>query len=98
MKTLKVLQLIFEILVALGFLIGLLPFGYIVAMWWVIPMTIANLVFSIIHREGTLGLDIANIIMAFMALIPILGFSFRVAGIIIAIIAAVKTGNNLKRW
>jgi hypothetical protein len=97
MRTLNLIQMIFEIVVAVGYVIGLVPFGYIFVFWWLIPLTIANLVFSVILRNGTLGFTITNVIMAFLSLIPIVGYIPRAVGLIMAILSAIRTGEQISR-
>lgn len=96
-SVLNLLQMIFEIVVGIGFIIGLFPFGYLaIAVWFVVPLTIANLVFSIISKNGTMPFTIVNVIMAWLALIPIAGAFFRVVGIVMSIISAIMSGMKMK--
>ncbi len=96
MKILSLLQLIFEIIVGVGYVIGLFPFGYLVAMWWVIPLTIVNMVFAIISKNKTLPLTITNVVMAWVSLIPVIGFASRIVGLIMSILSAIKVGKDLE--
>lgn len=89
-KILNVLQLVFEILIIIGYAIGLIPFGYLVSLWYVIPLTIANVVFSIKTQNGTQPFTITNAIMSVLSIIPIVGYLFRIIGIIMSIISLVK--------
>jgi hypothetical protein len=93
MKTLNLLQMIFEILVISGYAVGLFPFGYLLTLWWVIPMTIANLVFSGIEKNKTLNYTITNVIMAWLGIIPILGYAARITGIVMSIFSIKKLAN-----
>lgn len=95
MKILNLLQLIFEIIVGVGYIIGLFPFGYIISLWWVIPLTIVNLVFAIISKNKTLPFNITNVVMAWISLIPIIGFASRIVGLIMSILCAIKVGKDL---
>lgn len=95
MKTVKTLHFIFEIIVAVGYAIGLFPFGYLFSFLMVIPLTIANLVFATIQKSETKTWDLINIILAIVSLIPILGFPTRIAGLVIAILAAVKLSKHI---
>ena len=84
-NSLSSVQLGLEIAVLIGYIIGLFPFlYYIVSMWIVIPLTITNLVISIIARNRTVPFTITNAIMAILSLIPILGFIFKIIGIIMS--------------
>ncbi len=90
MKTINLIQMISEILVILGFLIGLIPFGYIISMYWVIPLTIINLIFAIISKNKTLIFTIVNVVMAVFSLIPLIGYLTRIIGIVISVISISK--------
>ena len=92
---LTMLHFVFEILVALGFFIGLFPFGYLFSFWWVIPLTIVNLFFSLVKKSGTLQFDLTNVFMSVLALIPIVGYVARVAGIAMAVLSSLKLGVKL---
>jgi hypothetical protein len=93
METLNLLQFIFEIAVAFGFLFGLIPFVYyITGLMWVIPLTVVNLVFSIIQKNGTKSFTITNVVMAFLALIPLIGIIPKIVGLIMSIMSAVRLG------
>ena len=89
MKTLNLLQFIFEILVGVGYLFGLIPLVYLISFWWVMPLTIANLVFSIISKNRTLHLTITNVLMAWLSLIPVLGYMTRVVGFVMSVTSAI---------
>lgn len=95
MKTLNLIQFIFEILVGVGYIIGLFPFGYLISMFWVIPLTIANLVFAIVTKNKTLSFSITNVIMAWISLIPLIGFLSRIVGLIMSVLSAIQTGKKL---
>jgi hypothetical protein len=94
---LNLLQMIFEIVVGIGFIIGLFPFGYLaVAVWFVVPLTIINMIFSIISKNGSMPFTIVNVIMAWFALIPIVGIFFRLVGIVMSTISAVMAGKKMR--
>jgi len=90
MKPINIVQLISEILIIIGFLVGLAPFGYLISMYWVIPLTLLNIILSAISKNKSLPFTIANFIMAWLSLIPIAGYLFRVIGIVMSIISLVK--------
>ncbi len=92
MKTLNLLQLIFEIIVAVGYAVGLIPFMYLFTVWFVVPLTVADLVFSILTKNKTMPFTITNVVMAFLSLIPLVGYVTRIVGIVMSIISAVKVG------
>ena len=77
-------QLILEIAVLTGFALGLIPFLYYGVMQWVIPLTIINLVISVMKDNGTFANTVTNVIMALLGLIPIIGAIPRVVGIVMS--------------
>lgn len=83
-RLLNMLQLLSEIAIAVGYLLGLIPLVYAWSCAWVIPLAFANLIFAILTGNGTITKTVINIIMAFLGLIPLLGYLFRVIGIIIS--------------
>ncbi|SDO01290.1 hypothetical protein SAMN04487897_10774 [Paenibacillus sp. yr247] len=83
-RLLNLLQLLSEIAIAVGYLIGLIPFVYLWSCSWVIPLVFVNLVFAILTSNGTTTKTIINIIMAFLSFIPIAGYLFRGIGIVIS--------------
>ncbi|MFH1649428.1 MAG: hypothetical protein ABIA93_02680 [Candidatus Woesearchaeota archaeon] len=82
------------ILVGGGFMIGLIPFVYLIAAWWVIPLAVMNLIFSILLNEVK-GNSIAAVVLAFVTLIPFPGTLTAIAGIILSIISAISVGKRL---
>ncbi|UKS25734.1 hypothetical protein LOZ80_29895 [Paenibacillus sp. HWE-109] len=85
-RLLNLLQLLSEIAVAVGYLIGLIPFAYLWSYTWVIPLVFVNLVFAFLTNNGTTIKTIINIVVAFLSFIPLLGIVFRVIGIVISLI------------
>ena len=94
MKTINIIQLISEILVVIGFAVGFIPFGYLISIWWVAPLTILNFILSAISKNKTLPFTITNIIMAGLSLIPILGYLTRLLGIVMSVISISKIGKQ----
>lgn len=92
MKALNIIQILLNILIAIGYIIGLIPLGYLLSMWWVIPLTVIVLVISIIARNKTWIINLLNIIMAVLSVIPILGFMPRVLGFILTAVSALQAG------
>lgn len=88
------IRMVLEIMVALGFSIGLFPFGYYAVLWWVIPLALTNLILSLIENNGTQKFTIINSIMVFLAIIPIIGVIPRMIGIVIAILSASVVGER----
>ncbi|MDQ0903281.1 MULTISPECIES: hypothetical protein [unclassified Paenibacillus] len=83
-RLLNLLQLLSEIAIAVGYLIGLIPFVYLWSCAWVIPLVFVNLVFAILTSNGTTTKTVINIVMAFLSFIPVAGYLFRVIGIVIS--------------
>jgi len=96
LNILNLLQLIFEIIVACGFVLGLIPFVYLAMFFLILPLVVVNLVFSIIQKNGTMPFTIVNIVMVFLSLIPILGYLFRITGLVMSILSAVKLSKELE--
>lgn len=83
-RLLNLLQLLSEIAIAVGYLLGLIPFVYLWSCSWVIPLVFVNLVFAILTSNGTTTKTVINIVMAFLSFIPVAGYLFRVVGIVIS--------------
>ena len=92
MGALNLIQILVNILIGLGYIVGLIPMGYLIAMWWVIPLTVVSLVISIIARNGTWIINILNVVMSVLSLIPLFGFLPRILGFILSVVSAVKAG------
>ena len=84
-RTLNFVQLIVEACVAAGFFVGLLPFAYLWSSGWVVPLTIISLILALINKNGTAGFAAANFFIAIISFIPLLGFVFRLIGILISL-------------
>lgn len=84
LRLLNLLQLLSEIAIAVGYLLGLIPFVYLWSYTWVIPLVFVNLVFAILTHNGTTTKTVINIIMAFLSFIPVAGYAFRIVGIVIS--------------
>jgi predicted branched-subunit amino acid permease len=84
LRLLNLLQLLSEIAIAVGYLLGLIPFVYLWSYTWVIPLVFVNLVFAILTHNGTTLKTVINIIMAFLSFIPVAGYVFRIVGIVIS--------------
>ena len=83
-RLLNLLQLLSEIGVAVGYLLGLIPLVYAWSCSWVIPLVFVNLVLAFLTGNGTTMKTIINIVMAFLSLIPFLGFLFRLGGLLLS--------------
>jgi len=80
-RFLTIIQLLSEIGIAVGYVLGLIPFLYWWAAQWVVPLTVLSLVLAFLNRGGTLYVSIANIALALLSYIPVLGYVFRIAGV-----------------
>lgn len=89
-------QIILQALVIVGYAIGLFPFMYLTTCWIVIPLTLVNFVLAVPSKR--ILVDLMNVVMAFLALIPIFGFIPRIVGIILASIAISNLTNNYTKW
>ncbi|KRF03126.1 hypothetical protein ASG89_23585 [Paenibacillus sp. Soil766] len=83
-RLLNLLQLLSEIAIAVGYLLGLIPFMYAWSWSWVVPLVFVNLVFAILTGNGTTLKTVINIALAFLSFIPVLGFIFRIGGIVVS--------------
>ena len=92
MKALNIIQILLNILVAIGYIIGMIPFGYLLSVWWVVPLSVVVLVISIIARNKTWIINLLNLIMAILSIIPVLGFMPRVLGFILSAVSALQAG------
>lgn len=79
-SSLTPVQMTFEVFVAIGYFMGLTPFMYLIAMIWVIPFTLVNVVLALISNNKTLPFTLVNVLMALLSLIPIFGYFFRIVG------------------
>lgn len=84
MKPINIIQTVFESIIIFGYVVGMLPFGYWLTFWFVIPLTITNLILAIISKNKTTTYKAVNLIMSFIAIIPLLGFFARITGIIMS--------------
>jgi predicted branched-subunit amino acid permease len=94
MKPINTIQISSTILIAIGFLVGLIPFGYLISLHWVIPLAILNIILSIIEKDKTISFNIIILILAVLSLTPIIGFLTRLIGLILSIISIKKVGKK----
>lgn len=86
-RVLNITHLTFSTIIAVGFLIGILPTFYFYIFFIIIPLCIANLVFSILKNDDTITYSIVNVIMSVLAFIPLLGWIAEVIGITVSILS-----------
>jgi predicted branched-subunit amino acid permease len=92
----NLIQLISEVGIAVGYLIGLIPFVYLWSCTWVIPLVFLSLIVALLNKNGTLVYTFANIVLSFLSFIPLLGYVFRIAGILVSLlnIRMLRGGSN----
>ncbi|MNI04332.1 hypothetical protein D3C73_572530 [compost metagenome] len=83
-RLLNLVQIISEVAIAAGYLLGMIPFVYLWSCAWVIPLVFVNLIIALINRNNTMTFTIVNIVLAFLSFIPILGYLFRAGGIVVS--------------
>ncbi|MFC5450487.1 hypothetical protein [Paenibacillus aestuarii] len=84
LRILNLLQLLSEVGIGIGYLLGLIPFVYLWSSAWVIPLVFVSLVLALLNRNDTLNMTIANVVLSFLSYIPVIGYLFRAAGIVIS--------------
>jgi hypothetical protein len=89
-------RIILEALVIVGYAIGLFPFMYLTTCWVVIPLTLVNFVLAVPSKR--IAVNLVNIVMAFLGLIPLFGFFARIAGIVLSAIAITSLTNDNVKW
>ncbi len=89
-------QIILQALVIAGYAIGLFPFMYLTTCWVVIPLTLVNFILAIPSKK--ISLDILNVVMALLGLIPLFGFIPRIVGIILSSMSINDLTNNETKW
>jgi predicted branched-subunit amino acid permease len=94
-RLLNLIQMISEICIAIGYLIGLIPFAYLWSSGWVIPLVFVSLIIAFLNKNGTLMFTLANLAMSFLSYIPVVGFVFRIigAGISVVNLRMLRRGN-----
>ncbi|WNR44406.1 hypothetical protein [Paenibacillus roseipurpureus] len=83
-RLLNTVQLLSEIGIIVGYLLGLIPFVYAWSCSWVIPLVFVNFVLAFLTGNGTTVKTILNIAMAFLSLIPLIGYVFRFGGLLLS--------------
>lgn len=83
-KLLNWAQGIVEIGVAVGYLIGLIPFAYLWSSGWILPLIVVSFVLSLLNRNGTTTYTVVNFVLALASFIPVLGYVTRILGILVS--------------
>ena len=90
-KTINIFKTLSEVIVVMGYGLALIPFVYLYTMWVVIPLTIVNVVLAYCaENKKVQQYTLINVMMAFLAIIPLFGYIPRIAGIIISVLAIVE--------
>ncbi|ALS25253.1 MULTISPECIES: hypothetical protein [Paenibacillus] len=85
-RLLNLIQLISEIGIAAGYLIGMIPLAYAWSGTWVVPLAVVNLIIALLTSNGTLVMTIINVVLSLVSWIPIVGFVTRIGGSIVSVI------------
>ena len=94
LNLLDLTHLIFILAIVVGYVLGV--FGsaflayYALVVWWLIPLTMANVVLAVTLESDTEKLDMANFVCALLTLIPIIGFLPATLGIIFSLLTLRK--------
>ncbi|UJF33547.1 hypothetical protein [Paenibacillus hexagrammi] len=83
-RVLNLIQLISEMCIAVGYLVGLIPFMYMVSCNWVLPLVFVSAIIAWLVRNGTTNMAVINIVLSFLSFIPVVGYVFRVGGILVS--------------
>lgn len=86
LRLVSVIQILLEIGIIAGYVIALIPFGYLWSGGWVLPLTIVSFIIAIFAKNNTTLPTGLNILMAILSFIPIVGYITRIVGIIISIV------------
>ena len=82
----NVIQLIVEAGIAIGYLLGLIPFLYLWSSGWVIPLVIISMILALVAGNRTFILNVVNLVMAILSFIPVAGYVPRMIGMIISLV------------
>ncbi|GIP40380.1 hypothetical protein J31TS4_36600 [Paenibacillus sp. J31TS4] len=84
-RLLGVVQMVVEACIALGYLVGLIPFAFLWSSSWVVPLVLVSFVLALLLRNNTLVPAVVNVLMAFLSFIPLLGYVTRIIGILLSL-------------
>jgi hypothetical protein len=87
LSTSSIVSLLVECFIALGFLAGLVPFVYFFTLWFVIPLSLLQVFITLVFLRKNSLLSVANVCLAVLGIIPMLGFFFRICGFIVSVVA-----------
>lgn len=83
-RVLNVIQLIVEIGIIIGYVVGLIPFGFLWSGGWVVPLVFVSAVIGLINSNRTLLPAVVNIVLAFLSYIPLVGYVTRIVGLLVS--------------
>lgn len=86
-KWLNRIQLVVEIVVAAGFVLGLIPFVYAWSGGFVLPLTVISLVLAFVLGNGTTAYTLINVVLALLSFVPVIGFISRIAGAFVSLLS-----------
>ncbi|WP_010278393.1 hypothetical protein [Paenibacillus senegalensis] len=86
LRIISVVQLLLEIGIIAGYVIALIPFGYVWSSGWVLPLTVISFIIALFAKNNTGVFTGLNVGMALLSYIPVIGYVPRVVGIILSII------------
>jgi len=90
-KTFAYLHSISQLLVAIGFLLGMFSGLFVsVSMYWVFPLVCVNMIISIVAGDKTLPYTLTQGMLALLSTIPVLGTITSLAGIVVSVLALVE--------
>lgn len=85
-RVISIIQLLLEIAIIAGYVIALIPFGYVWSSGWVLPLTVVSFIIALFAKNNTGFTTGVNVVMALLSYIPVIGYIPRVIGILISII------------
>lgn len=90
-SVLNYLRLIFNILIILTYVVGLIPLAFWAVFYITIPLLIANLIFAIQKKETGSTRNIAiNLLLSLITLIPLIGSLTAIGGIVLSVLDILK--------
>lgn len=95
-KWLNRVQLVVEIVVAAGYLLGLIPFVYAWSGSFVLPLTFISLILAFVLGNGTMPFTLINVVLALLSFIPVVGIVTRIAGAFVSLL--IISGIRRRIW
>ena len=84
-RWLYLIHLIVEAGIIVGYVIGLIPFLYVWSSGWVIPLAIISVILALVGGKRMLLPTAANLVMALLSFIPLIGYVPRIIGIFLSL-------------